>query len=157
MHIVTEHLFALLGLLATLISGLVPRWVKRLARHLDDVPILGTFLRLVAPPAPAQTLPDPLPAAPTLPAPSTPPAAPLLPNPVNVSLRQEDEARWAAVISSGVQTLVDKKEEELVLLQEQNALLRRLVELQEQRADDTYELVRRQVPRPPAAPGPSSG
>ena len=148
---VKEYLLGLLGLLATLLSGFLPPRAKRLAGHLHHVPYLGAFLRLVAPPAPAQPLPPPLP-------------PPLLPDPVRVSIRQEDEERWTAVITRGVDDgikgLFANKEEECRLLREQNTLLRRLVELEEQRPAYTYDLVRLPVTRPPAAPvasGPSSG
>ena len=141
---IKEYLLGILGLLATLVSGFLPAWVKRLAARLHNVPCLGTLLRLVAPPAPAQPIPPPP-----------------LPDPVHVSIRQEDEDRWAALITRGVndgnKALVAKLEGECSLLQDQNALLRRLVELEEQRPAYTYALVRRTVPRPPAAPGPSSG
>ncbi len=139
MDFVKQYLLALFGLWATLISAFLPRWAKRLAGHMRDIPFIGTFLRWVAPPAPAQPLPPPL------------------PDPINVSLQQEDRDHLAAAITSGVQDLVLIHERECALLREQNDHLLRLVELQEQRPDYTYELVRRQVPRPPAAPDPSSG
>ena len=129
MGFVREYLLGLFGLLATLASGFVPRWVKRLAEYLINVPFLGAFLGLLARPA------------------RTPPPArpPPLHNPVNVTIRTEDQERWAAAVLIGTRPLCRAIDNQTALLIEQNELLRRLVELQEQRPDYTYELVGRHM------------